>query len=407
MATPSEFVTARWLFPSEGAPIPNAKVTIVDGIIQQIESQPLLPSESVPGASSGQNVAIIPALVNAHTHLEFSNLDEPVGKGAESFADWIRSVLAQRATSSCPSSSIQAGLRESLAAGVRLIGEIATSATDANQPLPLAGVRFFELIGISAERQRESLQLARSFLTSDDNHRSMSNLQSEWTAGLSPHAPYTTSFALVEEAVKLANEHAAPVAMHLAETKEELELLASHSGPLRELLDERSLFDPTAFPLNTKPLDYLRRLAEVEKRCLVIHGNYLDRQELEFLAEHDDKMTLVYCPRTHSFFRHEKYPLRQALELGVNVALGTDSRASNPDLSLFADLQHAALQHPEVNPQQLLAAATNQRALGRSGQLTVGQPADFTLVDLPQHWETDDPFELLIRSGSNPRKRDR
>ena len=80
-------------------------------------------------------------------------------------------------------------------------------------------------------------------------------------------------------------------------------------------------------------------------RALVIHGNYLDRDEHEFLAAHADRMSLVYCPRTHAYFDHPPYPLAELLAAGVRVALGTDSRASNPDLNLLGEMRHVARTH--------------------------------------------------------------
>ena len=85
----------------------------------------------------------------------------------------------------------------------------------------------------------------------------------------------------------------------------------------------------------------LRMLADAP-RALVIHGNYLDDEELAFLAANRERMSLVYCPRTHAYFEHPPYPLAKHLKLGVRVALGTDSRASNPDLDLLAEMRHVA-----------------------------------------------------------------
>ncbi len=129
-----------------------------------------------------------------------------------------------------------------------------------------------------------------------------------------------------------------PVAMHLAESREELDLLRDGTGPFQDLLDERSMWDPQAIPLGSRPLDYLRMLADAP-RALVIHGNYLDDEELAFLGANRERMSLVYCPRTHAYFFHPPYPLGRALAAGVHVALGTDSRASNPDLSLLEEMR--------------------------------------------------------------------
>ncbi len=132
----------------------------------------------------------------------------------------------------------------------------------------------------------------------------------------------------------------------------------------------------------------------------MIHGNYLDGDEIDFLAAHADRMSVIYCPRTHAFFRHAPYPLAKLLAAGANVALGTDSRASNPDLSILSELQFAAAQHLNVPPEMLLRliTAAAAKALGRKseiGTLTPGKFADLAIVVLPQRHAAD-PHEHLL-----------
>ena len=135
-------------------------------------------------------------------------------------------------------------------------------------------------------------------------------------------------------------------------------------------------------------------------RALVIHGNYLDDDEIGFLAAHAENMSVVYCPRTHAYFQHDPYPLAKMIAAGVNVAIGTDSRASNPDLSVLADMRFAAKQHPLVPPATLLRMITVNaaKALGRDdeiGTLTPGKFADLAIMKLPRR-DAADPHELLF-----------
>ena len=194
--------------------------------------------------------------------------------------------------------------------------------------------------------------------------------------GISPHAPYTVSPQLLGDLIKLARRLNLPVAMHLAESGQELELLHDGAGPFQVLLEERSMWDPKAIPRNSRPLDYLRRLAAAP-RAVVIHGNFLDEEDFQFLASNRDRMSLVYCPRTHAYFGHPPYPLSRALAMSVHLALGTDSRASNPDLSLLAEMRFVAAAHPAIDPQQILRLGTLAcaEALGAQPTSAVLPPA--------------------------------
>jgi cytosine/adenosine deaminase-related metal-dependent hydrolase len=332
-------------------------------------------------------VVLIPALINAHTHLEFSDLQQPLGEPGTSLPRWIRRVIEVRGQGRRDvSAAIRTGLAESMRLGVSAIGEIATaraSCYPSGEGWPRLSL-FHELIGFSQGRVESVLSDALGRRQAPEE-------------GFSPHAPYTVHPELLARVVQRAAEEGSPVAMHLAESREEIELLATGGGPFRDLLAERSMWDPTAIAAGSRPLDYLQVLARAP-RVLVIHGNYLDDEERDFLAAHSDRMTLVYCPRTHAFFRHDVYPLEELIARGVRTALGTDSRASSPDLGILGEIR-AAARHPAIAPSELLAMGTlhGARALGlaeKLGSLTPGKRADLVAIDCSA--DIDDPWKAIV-----------
>ena len=134
----------------------------------------------------------------------------------------------------------------------------------------------------------------------------------------------------------------------------------------------------------------------------MIHGNYLDDEEIAFLGANRRQMAVVYCPRTHDWFAHDAYPLEKMLAAGVTVALGTDGRGSSPDLNLLGEMRFAAQRHPAVGMDEILRMGTiyGARALGQEvivGSLTPGKRADLTVVALPDR-DAADPHELLFDS---------
>jgi cytosine/adenosine deaminase-related metal-dependent hydrolase len=290
--------------------------------------------------------------------------------------------------------AIADGLQECAASGVTAVGDIAQ--IDAGScdfdAAPLNITNFFELIALTPDR----IASAESFLRNEFSRRQTTATR---TCGLSPHAPYTVHPELLKSIVSFSSQKSAPIAMHLAESREEMQLLAEGNGPIRDFLAERNLFDQATFPGGKRPLDYLKLLAGAA-RTLIIHGNYLDEEEIAFLAERNDRMGVVFCPRTHAFFAHPKYPLEKMLSAGVKVAFGTDSRASSPDLSLLGELRFAFRLYPQIGGEVILRMGTLDAAkiLGREqeiGSLEPGKWANLAVVALPDTVTTSPDADLL------------
>ncbi|MFN0196345.1 MAG: amidohydrolase family protein, partial [Planctomycetaceae bacterium] len=259
-------------------------------------------------------------------------------------------------------------------------------------------VAFRELITLAAERipaQLEALQ----------QHGRDCHAYSSIQPGVSPHAPYSVHPDLFSSAVRHAREQQMPLAIHLAETIAEIEFLKSGEGEFRDFLQELGVWQDDVFQGDRTPLDLLKEMADVA-HGLIVHGNYLGKEEAEFLAAHRN-LTVVYCPRTHAYFGHPPHPWKEFLTRGISLALGTDGRSSNPDLSLWNELHFLRRHHPDVSPETILSLGTlrGARALGLEqhfGSLTPGKRGAIAVVVLPEYADalTSDPYELLFSSTS-------
>ena len=301
-----------WSFPSIARRSTGGVVTI-DG--ERIVAVETASQASGPVRDLG-DVALLPAFVNAHTHLEFSHLRSPLGRPGMPLIEWLPLAIAERQNRShTADESIALGVQESLLAGTCAIGEIATAdaaayetdAEVADRPVSgsdrlLAGTRSIGVRG----GPRATGRSAR-----------VSN-----AVGLSPHAPYTVSPELLRQLVELARE----------------ERLARGNAPGGERARSSNYLPPApdrfASCSKRAACGTRRRFPRAAvrsttcgcwrdaPRALVIHGNYLVRDEHEFLAAHADRMTLVYCPRTHAYFAHPPYPLAELVALGVQRRAG-------------------------------------------------------------------------------------
>jgi len=337
------------------------------------------------------DVVLLPRLVNAHTHLEFSDVATPIGTSGMELADWIGQVIAARgqADDDHRAKAIALGIAESAAAGVGLIGDIATppcryesrineAVGTLESPHPRV-VSFAEIIGLSPQRADERFDAGVA-------HGDQLGQSPSWTEfGVSPHAPYSTPLDLIDRCVRLAASRDAPLAMHVAESPEERRLVRSGSGRFAEVLRSAGLWREGLFPWPAgEPfVELVERLAAAP-RVLLIHGNDLTDQEIAAIRRHRH-VSVVYCPRTHAFFGHRPHPVDRLIEAGVRVALGTDSRASNPDLNLWREVQFLLRHRPDLEPYAVLRMATESGGVALSGPATDDgtiRPGVTTLDDL-------------------------
>jgi cytosine/adenosine deaminase-related metal-dependent hydrolase len=263
-------------------------------------------------------------------------------------SDWVAALLAFRRSADYDAAEgiRQVFRRPEFLESTAAVADIVPEVLPGDLRPPLMWLPFAELIDFNKSRERNAVERpnqpgvpAKCF-------------------GLSPHAPHTVCPALLNWAIR----QNVPIAMHLAETLEELQLLRHHTGPLLETMRRADPdYDPKSVLIGKRPMDYLQLLSNASK-VVIIHGNYLDDEELQFLAAHRETMSVVYCPRSHAYFRHASYPLQKMLDYGVRVLLGTDSLASVPNLNFVEEMQFARKYHPTVSPEAVYRLGTFEGA---------------------------------------------
>jgi len=366
-------IRAQWVLDDERGPVADGVVRVEQGRIVQVVTgtapiRRLVNALGEKPLDLGAGV-LCPGLVNAHAHLELTALEGRLS-GEGPFAAWVGQLLRERA--GCKDSDlaggVQRGAQELLAGGTTAVGEITSLAISPTW----------------AGRSPMAVRLYHECLDAGDDSRTQGALEGvrEQVAAtalppaISPHAPFSVSAGLFAGLGALAKAGALPITIHWAESREEQEYLLHGEGPLAEHLG----------PAPRRPgLDLIDEAGLLGPRTSLVHGNYPMAGEPERLAAAG--ASLVHCPGTHRFFGRDEFPLDRYRRAGVNLALGTDSLASNTALDMRQEMALLRQAQPGLNPADVWSMATRggARALdlaGEVGGLTPGARADLVLFQV-------------------------
>lgn len=381
---------ARWgLDPVEGV-LDGVYAEWEGGAFTRVEQSPQ-PPRDLPAEARFDERLLTPGLLNAHAHLDWSFRKRALPRGA-GFAAWLRGMIAANRSlgEEDESSIIQAardGLAEMIRSGVTEVWDICSPGWS-RQALRESGVRaisFAEFLALRLaswpaawEAWRERFERETPALEAETSSRIRT--------GVSPHAPYSICPPALAAAVTYATERGLPMAMHLAESPEEKELLQDGRGGLQELFKEAFGVD-AGEEIGRGPTP-IRRAAEagaLGPHTLAIHCNLPESGEIQLLQERG--AVVVFCPRSHAFFGYPPYPLQAYRKAGVRLALGTDSLASNDSLDMRAEARALAALATDWPPLELLAVATGaalgeQPPYGGRGRLEAGKSAQWALWEI-------------------------
>ncbi len=401
---------ARYLLPITAAPIEDGAMLVKAGQISAVGSHRQL-AAAHPGAALVDfgDAVLLPPLVNAHTHLELSdfpnwaaaadNVDQP-----RDFVDWIlRLVSVRRGIGAAQlSDSLASGLRQSLLAGTGAVGDILTSldVVPAYRHSPLRGRVFAEVLG------RDPDHVAGRLLAIEGRLAESPAEHLAW--GLAPHAPYTLSASATDRVFAFARHHALQCSIHLAESADESRFLENGTGAIAERLFAAALWDPAADPApGCSPVRALCRHGKLAPGDLAVHAVHVDGADIDRLKKHG--CSVVLCPRSNAALHVGRAPVSAYLAAGVPLALGTDSLASAPSLSIWDEIAFARDCYPgQAPPRDWLEIATRGGAqvLGQEvflGQLCPGREASFQVVTLPEVPALHELEEALCSFGRNVR----
>ncbi|MEJ2033194.1 MAG: amidohydrolase family protein [Deltaproteobacteria bacterium] len=346
-----------------------------------------------------EECVLIPALVNAHAHLELSHLAalgrETAETASTGMAAWIAALLQQRETAHASDEEIAAAARAALAdlqkAGTILVADIGNRPESAilGKGINVEVLFFLEFLGLS----RAAAEAGLTHLAA-----------TEAGTGCTAHAPYSTAPRLLQTLKRRASgaNHLFPV--HVAESWDEIEFLRTGNGPFLDLLEGRGVWDGSFTTPASGAVEYLENLKVLDHRTLCVHCVHLTEEEIAILAAHRAKVCL--CPGSNRTLDVGRAPVTNLLDAGLRPALGTDSLASNPGLNLWEEMRLLREDHPEVAPKEIFAMATKNGAAalaadGQLGSLAPGREARMLAIRQPSSFS--EIFEFLTTVGKEAR----
>ncbi len=346
------FLKSRWVVPVSSPPIENGAVGVVGnrivfvGVQSNLPHSPSLLRRGPGGGLDLGNAVLFPGLVNAHCHLEFSHLKGKT-KSGQPFTEWVREMTRVGASGR---DAPTAGIRRLLETGTTTVADHCSPDTPAFET-PFRRIPLWEVLGAQKERAEASLEKALE-------------RQSKEGGFVTPHSLY----AVHQDALnKLSLQ-----SIHFLESADEDEFFRKGSGPLADYVRERG-----------GEISNREWFQKIPKNGMLVHANYLNPSEIEALRAQD--AAVIHCPGSHRFFGHRRFPLEDFKRTGLRVALGTDSLASNEDLSMLREMRLFHEAYPDVSKDEILKMATCEGAKALNlereiGSIEVGKKADLVAV---------------------------
>jgi 5-methylthioadenosine/S-adenosylhomocysteine deaminase len=392
--------TAPVVVPLAGDPIREGAVGVDGGRIAYVGPADAAPEADETTAFDG---VMTPGLVNAHTHLCYTGFADMYGNEKE-FFEWIQEFARRNPETADEAwkASVQQGIDESIRCGVTAVADIVTPAVGFEPLLAshLAGVAYWEAVFIDDAAWEIRRSAWREVVT---DTRAVNN--SDIAVGISPHTLYTLGTDVAKSLAELARTLDIRLHPHLAETMHEDMFVRRGSGPFA-FMNRRAGLDLELADggAGHSPAAQMDKVGWLGPDSHVAHGVHLDKTDRELLRAKGTAVAV--CARSNARLEAGEVPIAALRAEGNAVAVGTDSRASAPDLDVAAELpvlRKLALAQGDGGEglnEWLVRAATEggAKALGRDdiGVLKEGARADLAVFDV----DTDDPYAALVTGAA-------
>ncbi|MBW2068932.1 MAG: amidohydrolase family protein [Deltaproteobacteria bacterium] len=399
-------IRAKWVWTTRGW-VENGAVlidsesgtTAAVGSFNELQKDSSLSFDSVADLDGA---AIIPGLVNGHTHLELSAI-APMAKPSSYFS-WVEKVVEARSRVSEEYLylAFEKAYKDAFDSGTQFLGDITNMPFEPAKDsfivwgAPAGNVLhrhiFWELIGFNVDNIIDALDWSQKRMF----------MEKKYTEKLSlvPHAVYSTSGKLIKQTFHWTRSRKRPFTIHVGEIEEENQFMKDGTGPCRDILEFLGRFDSRWLPPGKSSVEYLDELGALDNGTLLVHCVHLTESDWDLVKKRGS--CICFCPRSNNFLDVGKADAQKAYLMQIPVLIGTDSLASNENLNLFEEALFLAEQNPSVEHNLILHSITyaGLRFFGR-----MNKKVQYLAVDVDENVSVGELSECVLNQGMRKRFR--
>lgn len=383
---------ADFVLPISGKPIESGAIAVERDKIVAVDSRKNLAADfpEIKIEDWGE-AAILPGLVNAHSHLEITLMRGYLDDVEADFYSWLMKLTKTRGeilTEDDVKLGAMLGALEGARGGVTCFGDIGRFGLAGFNALKATGLRgvLFQETEFSPRNEKAAddfAKLLEKFLALQQTETELVRV------GLSPHAPYTVSRKLFESIADYAISQSIKLSTHAAESCEEESFMRAGDGFFSGLYERLNL--EWNAPRRSS-IEYLADIGFLKAKPLLAHCVNVSASDVDLIVESDS--SIAHCPKSNAKFGHGIAPLELFLERGARVGFGSDSVASNNTCDIFEEARFATLVARNfagrtnfLQAEKIIETATlgGAKSLGLEteiGTLDAGKQADFIVVSL-------------------------
>ena len=346
-------IAATYVFPGTGSPLKNGILVCSDEgtIIDILDRSDSFCEEAGVEFYSG---ILVPGFVNAHCHLELSHLQNKIEKHI-GFSSFLREINLLRNEPANKEKAMQVADRKMWAAGIAAIADVSNSdiSLAIKQKSKNYYHTFVEVFRFHPSRAERAFSKAEEVLDSFEK----ANL----SASIVPHSPYSVSHELFGKVLKEAEKNGSMFSIHNQESKAETEFFLSDKSDISKHFINNLNLDTTHWkPTGKSSLQSVLHYLPKENQLLLVHNTHTQKQDIEALKKYRKLQNtfFVLCPNSNLHIGNELPPVNLFREEKLQICLGTDSLASNSELSILQEMLTIQQNFPDISLEELLDWST-------------------------------------------------